>query len=54
MHIYVISRVYKKEPTRWESILRESEQSRAIMRKHYAPLRNAIVMARIPKPRPTN
>jgi hypothetical protein len=43
MHIYVVSRLYKKEPTRWESILRELEQSRAIMRKHYAPLRNAIV-----------
>jgi len=36
MHIYVVSRLYKKEPTRWESILRELEQSRAIMSKHYS------------------
>ena len=43
MHIYVVSRLYKKEPTRWESILHELEQSRAIMSKHYAPLRNGIV-----------
>lgn len=42
MHIYTISRVFRKHAPAWESVLKQLQKDRALMRSVYAPLRIAV------------
>lgn len=42
IHIYTISRVFRKNAPTWESMLRELERDRNFMRSVYAPVRAGI------------
>lgn len=42
IHIYLVSRLYRRNPTAWVSMIRQLEQDRDIMRSCYAPLRAAL------------